>query len=290
MNPPTCSRSGGATPGTSRSGDVLRAVDLLAEALVALREGREERLVVELTLLRLARPEISTDVASLSARLDRLEQRVRWLGESGAAAAAEASPAPMAAAPRPAPQPAPQREAKPAPEPEPKPAVVPAEAAAQPEPEAAPIAETPAATPAAEPAEAAEFDLATVDGIWPALMSRVRDEAGPRRHALFQVCRPADVEGSLLVFEVPGGHDFHLQQLRNDARLTEIITGVAGELLGGLVRIEFRPGNGSMEPLPMADPEPQRAPDKNALQDSEDGAIDPTSVILEELGGSVVEE
>ncbi len=36
-------------------GDVLRAVEVLGEALASLREGREERLVVELALLRLAR-------------------------------------------------------------------------------------------------------------------------------------------------------------------------------------------------------------------------------------------
>ena len=65
---------------------------------------------------------------------------------------------------------------------------------------------------------------------------------------------------------------------------------LAGELLGGPVRVEFRQGNGSMEPLPVAEPEPQRAPDKNDLRDSADGAIDPTSVILEELGGTVVDE
>ena len=63
-------------------GEVLRAVEVLGEALAALREGREERLVVELALLRLARPETSVDAASLAARLDRVEDRVRRLGEA----------------------------------------------------------------------------------------------------------------------------------------------------------------------------------------------------------------
>ena len=65
-------------------GDVLRAVEVLGDALAALREGREERLVVELALLRLARPEVSIDPASLASRLDRLEDRMRRLGEASA--------------------------------------------------------------------------------------------------------------------------------------------------------------------------------------------------------------
>jgi len=166
-------------------GDVLRAVDLLAEALVSLREGREERLVVELTLMRLARPEISTDPASLSTRLDRLEQRVRWLGESAAQTGDDRPAAAVAPA-------GPPRT-------EPKPPAAPAHTVSEPakaEAAVVPAEDTGAVVTAPEPAVPAaadRFDLSTVDGIWPALMSRVRDEAGPRRHALFQVCRPGSV-------------------------------------------------------------------------------------------------
>ncbi|HKY47940.1 MAG TPA: DNA polymerase III subunit gamma/tau, partial [Acidimicrobiia bacterium] len=49
--------------------DVLRAVDLLGEALVKLREGREERLMVELAMIRLTRPETASDPDALLARL-----------------------------------------------------------------------------------------------------------------------------------------------------------------------------------------------------------------------------
>ena len=54
--------------------DVLRAVDHLGEALVKLREGREERLMVELAMIRLTRPETATDPDALLARLERLER------------------------------------------------------------------------------------------------------------------------------------------------------------------------------------------------------------------------
>ena len=45
--------------------DVLRAVDQLGETLLQLRQGREERLVIELALLRLTRPETVPDADSL---------------------------------------------------------------------------------------------------------------------------------------------------------------------------------------------------------------------------------
>ena len=89
------------------SSDVLRAIDQLGDALVALREGREERLVLELTLLRLVRPETATDPVSLSSRLTRLEDRVRLLGERPAATPGES--------PRPAPSRSPPPSRKPLP-------------------------------------------------------------------------------------------------------------------------------------------------------------------------------
>ena len=65
-------------------GDVLRSVDILGDALIKLREGREERLMLELAAIRLTRPETAADPAALQARLDRLERR------------ASANPAPVA--------------------------------------------------------------------------------------------------------------------------------------------------------------------------------------------------
>ena len=58
------------------AGDVLRGVDLLGEALVRIREGREERLMTELALIKLTRPETASDPESLIARMDRLERRM----------------------------------------------------------------------------------------------------------------------------------------------------------------------------------------------------------------------
>ena len=76
------------------SSDVLRAVDLLGDALVRLREGREERLMTELALIKLTRPETSSDAEAVLSRVERIERR---LGKP------DPVPAPGAAAPTPEP-------------------------------------------------------------------------------------------------------------------------------------------------------------------------------------------
>ena len=84
------------------SGDVLRAVDVLGEALVRLREGREERLMTELALIKLTRPETASDQASLLARIERLERRpptTQPLSEAPAAPATQ-EPVEESTAPR----------------------------------------------------------------------------------------------------------------------------------------------------------------------------------------------
>jgi DNA polymerase-3 subunit gamma/tau len=289
-------------------GDVLRAIDQLGDALVALREGREERLVLELALLRLVRPETAPDPVSLAARLERLEDRLRLLQERGSIEASRATPSPTpvpkpAAAPKltavdepaSAPAPAGPVSAKTAPKAGSKPGERPGPASAgdgdvpfAPAPDATPAqAEAPA--PAAPPPE--NLDLAAVDVIWPQLISRVREEAGPRRYALFRETRPVGVEGSLVVLGIGAHLPFHLAQLQEDDRLTAVVTAAAGELLGGQVTITYRPVNGDPEPVAEADEEiPARAPDKDDLSEAGDGGINPTDLVVDGLNGEVVED
>jgi DNA polymerase-3 subunit gamma/tau len=63
--------------------EVLRAIDELSEALVQMRDGREERLVLELATLRLTRPEVAADLDAVSARVASLERSVREIQRSG---------------------------------------------------------------------------------------------------------------------------------------------------------------------------------------------------------------
>jgi len=59
------------------SSDVLRAIDLFSEALLHLRQGREERLMLELAVIRLTRPETTVDAEAIAVRMDRLERDVK---------------------------------------------------------------------------------------------------------------------------------------------------------------------------------------------------------------------
>ncbi len=251
---------------------VLRAVDELGEALVHLREGREERLVVELALLRLTRPETAADTGALAARLDRLEERVRRL-----ATAPPKEPAPPEA---PASEPA---KAAPPRQPE-----APFEA-----PEAAPttadseLPAKPAAPPAAAPPPP-DLDLATVQSVWPALVTRVRDTTGPRRNALLREAQPAAVEGATVVLTVAEHLSFHLEQLKADEELRQVVEREAAELLGGAVRVDYR-----AEPAQEASPdggEPATVPAEHELVEAGEGGIDPEALVVDLLGGEVVEE
>ncbi len=61
--------------------DVNRVVDQLGEALIKIREGREERLMLEMALLWIVRPETSIHPAALLRRIEALEARI---GQDGA--------------------------------------------------------------------------------------------------------------------------------------------------------------------------------------------------------------
>lgn len=253
--------------------DVLRCIDRLGDALTALREGREERLVLELALIRLTRPDTSADPDALLARLQRLEDRVRWLADQGGPAKQDD------AAPRAVKRAAPAAPSTPPPAPAPEPGV---EREDPEEPSVDPAVETPPAPPPIE-----GLDLDAVDKMWPALVARVREETGPRRHALFRESRPAAIEGSTIVLGVGEHLPFHLEQLREDDHLTAIVVAAASELLGGGVAVTYRP-EGAPPPQAEADQEETKAPNPDDLLPGGDGGIDPTDLVVDLLGGEVV--
>ena len=119
----------------------------------------------------------------------------------------------------------------------------------------------------------------------------MRDEAGPRRYALFREVRPTAVEGATVVLGVPAHLPFHLAQLQEDDRLTEIVVAVASELLKGKVSIGYRARDGEEEAAAAeTDQEPSKAPDKEDLAEAGEGGIDPTDLVVDLLGGEVVDD
>ncbi|HEX5694786.1 MAG TPA: DNA polymerase III subunit gamma/tau, partial [Acidimicrobiia bacterium] len=141
------------------AGDVLRAVDLLGEALVRLREGREERLMTELALIKLTRPETASDAEALLSRVERIERR---LGKPEPVPPVGASPHAPASEPVVAHEPAPAEKA----------------------PMAMPIPEAEEETqPEAPVPTQAQIDVSfdQLQKVWPGLFGSLRDVLGARR-------------------------------------------------------------------------------------------------------------
>jgi len=86
--------------------EAVRAIDLLADAIAAVKDGADARTQLELALLKAARPRSDASVEALLMRLERLEQD----GPAGGAPAPALEPAPE---PEPQAAPAPPAEAPP---------------------------------------------------------------------------------------------------------------------------------------------------------------------------------
>ncbi len=244
--------------------DVLRAVDLLGEALIRLREGREERLMVELALIKLTRPETASDPDALVSRMDRLERRI---GKPS-----EAAPPVSTSASAPGPD-------KPA-----KPPTVTTEAAAETEMNeaAAPlITEEGSVDSPADPAIDISFEQ--LQKIWPGLFGGLRDVLGARRWAFFREAVPADVAGNTIILEV--AHEFHLASLQQDDAVASIVATKASDLFGSPIKVRFRAKEGSS----VQEVDPDKV-DLNELEDRPSVETDPTELLAAELGAEVVDE
>lgn len=240
--------------------DVLRAIDQFSEALLELRAGREERLVLELTLLRLTRPETAVDPEALLSRVERLESRAQSSRVEHRESSVE-SPEPEAVD---EPQAADEPASDAVDEAEPMPQVTP------PDPDVAP---------------AADVTLPEFQAAWPAVVAGIRTRFGARRHAFVKVAEPQSVEGGVAVLTLPAHQHFHLEQLNADDELQAALAELAAELLGGSVILEFR-----AEDAAEGDDDLERAPDKDRLVDEGAARDDPTELITDMLGGEVISE
>ena len=239
---------------------VLRAVDLLGEALIKLREGREERLMVELAVIRLTRPETSSDPDALTARLERLER--------GSAPISPPTPAAL---------------------------VTPSPAELVPPTPAAPVLPPPGGETVSVGGGGALGDgggpgkltMEAVQRIWPSLFGSLRQVLGPRRWALFREAGPGDIEdGRRLILDV--SQDFHLEGLRTDPVVSALVATQAADLLGFPIEVGFRKTGA----LPEADEVSvdEGSLDKDRLFEAPPEAIDPTALLEKELGATLVVE
>jgi DNA polymerase III subunit gamma/tau len=287
--------------------DVLRTVDQLAEALLNLRQGREERLVVELSVLRLARPDIAPDAEALNVRITRLENRLRDISATPADTAGLQA---VAATENPvgeSDQPTPIRRSQPTI----VAAVVDEESDTVRQENEAPDAprlqlEPASAKPAAPPAT--DLTLEQCSSMWPSVVARVRDVVGPRRHALLKEASPARVDRAELILAVPEHLPFHLEQLAHDDELMAALGRLTSEGTNGSVTVRFESTTASSssndvidlqeraakrsEPNPSAshEAEPERVPDKDDLLDAGEAGTDPTALVRDILGGEIIDD
>ncbi|MGH2452979.1 MAG: DNA polymerase III subunit gamma/tau [bacterium] len=246
--------------------DLLRAVKIFSDADVEARQHSQPRLLLEISLIRLARPEMDPTIESLQARLEALESG------TPAAPASKAAPQPTAPQPRapsPAapPQPGSKRGVSDVPpdrrDRQPKAAAlteaVPSAGATP----AAPAGTTPAASAGAPSAarESVELTLQDVRNRW----ARVLEEVRRTRmfcHALLIEGMPLEVRGATLVVALRPGYNFHVDSLHraeNRAVVEGALERVFGRPMTFRCRLQDSPTAAEPQPArvdPQADGDP----------------------------------
>ena len=187
--------------------EAVRAIDLVADGLAAVKEGSDPRIQLELALLKAARPKADASVEALLLRIEQLE-RAQGGGE----------PSP------PAPRPKSTRRKQPVAVDEPD--------AGSENADPSPLAESPVV----------DRPVVGIGTLWPAVLERVREgEGGEMLAALLVDARPVALEEDELVLAYPQSASFSKRKIEdapNGERLVQALKLVAGRPLG--VRIELR--------------------------------------------------
>jgi DNA polymerase-3 subunit gamma/tau len=185
--------------------EVLRAIDLLAAALTAVKDGSDPRIQLEIALLKSTQPQSDGSLQALMARVERLEQSV---GRADGAPSRPQPQTPPEVAPQPERRSQPEAAAPPKP---PRAAATPPERAAQ-RSEAGSVAALAGTAlaepePEPEPVAAPAVDLDQIKSLWPAAVEAVRDE-NAMVGALLADARPAEIEGRRLTIAFAEGAAF----------------------------------------------------------------------------------
>jgi DNA polymerase-3 subunit gamma/tau len=221
---------------------VVRLLELLGEAMEAVRAGADARTRLELALVKAARPETDGSMRALLARIERLEQGREQPGTPQAPPADPGAERDGRTRPtgRSAPEPQPvavSPEAPPAASPEPPPGAPsePPPAAASPEPPpGAPSEPSPAASPEPSALATASHDLDSIRALWPAVVELVAGE-----NALLGACvveaRPVAVAGEELTLAFAATAQFKKKKAEDAANRM-----VVGEALRSLTGVRWR--------------------------------------------------
>jgi DNA polymerase III subunit gamma/tau len=243
-----------------------RVLDVLGELIGELRWSPDPRLVLEVALTRLARPQGEVTLEALAERIAALETGVS-LTLQPAAPPASSPPAPET--------PAPERqraplmpEASPPPViPQPKPPV----------PEPAPVVIEPAVVSGA-------LDRARAKRAWPGVIAEVR-KLKPPRAAIFDGTEvDVDADGETLVVEFPADAAFKMRQA-SDADTNQLLRRSLATVLGGVPPFRFQLGRGAVR-APAGEPVEPPARVDVPPADGGDETVSPATPVA---GGSPVE-
>jgi DNA polymerase III subunit gamma/tau len=182
-------------------GEILRAIDFLAAAIAAVKDGSEPRIQLEMALLKATQPQADLSLQALMFRIEQLEAR---LGQG----AAEQAPVEAGAASSPAVSSPPQRSAGGAS----------AAVAVEVQEEAAPQA-------------VGSIELEQLEAVWPAVAEAVTEENGMLGAAL-GAARPVALEGGRLTVAFPTDAAFVKKKAEANLEMVQrALRGLTGQAL-----------------------------------------------------------
>ncbi|HVG74210.1 MAG TPA: DNA polymerase III subunit gamma/tau [Thermoleophilaceae bacterium] len=184
-------------------GEILRAIDFLASAIAAVKDGSEPRIQLEMALLKATQPQADLSLQALMFRIDQLEAALGVQAESGSEQQPQAQPEL---------EPEPVRRSVPSP---PKGA---AAAAVAPQVESSP-----------QPVGALELDQ--IVALWPAVSEAVSEESEVLSHAL-AAAAPIALERDRLTIAFPPGASFVKKKAEKGRDLVaNAVRGITGQSL-----------------------------------------------------------
>jgi DNA polymerase III subunit gamma/tau len=211
---------------------LARAIDTVAEALAAIKEGDEPRMTLELAILRAARPQLDPTRQALLQRIEKLEGLVE---ESAASRPGEpfAATGPHAA---PAAQEVPRSASRPSPDVDEQPPGAPEDPQSAQEDDASPD-EGPARAPSALAVEEkGQLEFERIAGLWPAVLDQLRESGSELLSTVFAAARPVgiDVEQAVLKIGFPASAAFNKRKAEaQEARdlFADAVSAIVGQRL-----------------------------------------------------------
>jgi DNA polymerase-3 subunit gamma/tau len=198
--------------------EILRAIDLLASSIAAVKDGSEPRIQLEMALLKASQPSADLSLQALMFRIEQLERQIKGATTAG----------PAEDAPPPALQPEEPR--APAPAPQSRPAA--AQTRAVSAPAAAPAIEA-SSDPVPEPDH--DFDLDRIVHLWPAALEVIGQDNELLGAALAEA-KPHEFDHGRLVIAFPPGSEF----IRKKAEAKrDVVQRAIHGLTGARVAIAF---------------------------------------------------